>query len=450
MTTLETAPLSENVEARIGGGAAAARWRWLLTWTGRMAEFALVQSLVQLLTAIAGLIVLRTLAKEQYALYAIANTMQTTAGMLAELGIGMGVKSIGGRVWQERARFSQLLVTAIKLRHTFAAASLTACLPVAAWMLFRNGAGGTLTALLCATIVAGTLPQLSKSVLIVALGLHGRYRKIQRANLGNAALRAGGSALLGLSYMNAWLACALAAVSEWITLFRVRQFSGEVADFQTSSHDGDRREILRLSTRVLPNTLFFCFQGQVTLLILSWFGNAGGIADVTALGRLSALLMVFSASVNQVLVPRFARCQDARRLPKLYFGLLASCTTVLVPVVVLGWLAPGPLLWLLGAKYAGLENECGWVVSTACVSQLAAMMYQLNTSRAWVRVGPFLFIPLTLTAQAVALMFLDVSQVHGVVLFAFVTSIVPLVSLVADMAIGMRRFVQEAGLGGGL
>ena len=57
---------------------------------------------MQLIAGVAGILVVRTMAKEQYALYAITNQMQTACNLLADLGIGIGVRSIGGRVWQDR------------------------------------------------------------------------------------------------------------------------------------------------------------------------------------------------------------------------------------------------------------------------------------------------------------------------------------------------------------
>ena len=59
-------------------------------WGATLAEFAFVQGLVQILTAVAGLLIVRTMAKHDYALYAIANSMLVTGNQLADLGIGIG------------------------------------------------------------------------------------------------------------------------------------------------------------------------------------------------------------------------------------------------------------------------------------------------------------------------------------------------------------------------
>src|ERR1044071_4278477 len=108
-------------------------------WTVAIAEFGAVQIIVQALLAVSGLLIVRSVSKEQYALFTIANSMQATCNILADVGIGVGLRSIGGRICDDRCRFGQLLNTAFDLRRMFAVAAFAVSLPVAAWMLRRNG-----------------------------------------------------------------------------------------------------------------------------------------------------------------------------------------------------------------------------------------------------------------------------------------------------------------------
>ena len=160
---------------------------------------------------------------------------------------------------------------------------------------------------------------------------------------------------------------------------------------------------------------------------------------MTALGRLSALLTVFSVAFGSVLVPRFARCQDATRLPRLYLGLTGAMVLSVVPIALAGWLTPEPLLWLLGTRYSDLQSECGWAVSSACITQIAMAMYQLNRAKSWIRIGALWHAPLTIVIQVVALTILDVSHLHGVIVFGFLTSLTPLPTGVADACLGLRE-----------
>jgi len=95
-------------------------------------------------------------------------------------GIGIGVRSIGGRVWQDRERFGQLLNTTISLRRMFAAVSLLVTLPIAAWMLWHNGADLLLTLALLGTIVLTIIPMLASTAWGTSAQLHGEYRRMQK------------------------------------------------------------------------------------------------------------------------------------------------------------------------------------------------------------------------------------------------------------------------------
>jgi O-antigen/teichoic acid export membrane protein len=443
-STLETDPQPMfALESETRTNAWAVRRRWILKWTGRVAEFGFVQIWVQVLGAVAGILIVRSLAKEQYALYAITNQMQSACNLLADLGIGIGVRSIGGRVWQDRRRFGELVTTALDMRRWFAVFSLAGCLPVAAWMLAANGATWSTVTVMCGILVASVLPLLSSSVYLVVPQLHGEYRRIQKLDLGNAALRLALVSGLAATRLNAALAAAVGSVVNWVQEAWLRRWSSERLDFTAQSNAEDRRELTSLSARAFPNTLFFCFQGQVTLLILTLVGNSTGIADVTALGRLALLLTIFTVTFTHVLVPRFTRCQDSRQLGRLYVWLVGATGLTLAPVVIAGWLFPRPLLWVLGEKYAALEGPCGWFVTFACVQQMGTVLWLLNSSRAWIWLGSVLWIPLTLAVQAALPFVLDLRQLTDIVKFQLISAAVPLPLLAGDAWMGIRRQPQS-------
>ena len=165
------------------------RWAKFRKWALRVTEFGFFQGFVQILTAVSGLLILRTLSKQDYALFAVTNGMQTACDLLANVGISMGLASIGGRVYQDPHRFGQLLNTARGLRHKFALVAFPCCLPVAAWMLLRNGAAPWVAIALCLTIVLTVIPVLESSIWQTSPLMHGEYRRIQKLDLGNAGLR---------------------------------------------------------------------------------------------------------------------------------------------------------------------------------------------------------------------------------------------------------------------
>ncbi|HLW36311.1 MAG TPA: hypothetical protein VKS98_11695, partial [Chthoniobacterales bacterium] len=77
----------------------------------RIGNYALVQAVVQILAFTAGILLVRWLPQREYAYFTIANAMQATLNLLADIGISVGLISIGGRVWHDRHRFGELIKT---------------------------------------------------------------------------------------------------------------------------------------------------------------------------------------------------------------------------------------------------------------------------------------------------------------------------------------------------
>jgi len=415
-----------------------ARGRHVAGWAAKVIKFGFLQGFVQLLLALAGLIIVRYLPKSEYALFAIANSIQVACTQLADLGVGIGVRSIGGRVYQDRWRLGQLVRTALGLRRQFALIAAAVCLPLMIWLLLRNGASPEATVGLSLAVAASVVPLLGTTVWSVCLLLHGRYRSVQRLDLSNALLRVILVAGLALSRINAVLAALVGTVTYIVQAIFVRRWAHDVADPAAPPNPDDRRELVRLSLKSLPNTVFFCLQGQITLFILTLTGNPTGIADLTALGRLALLFAVFSVMFANVLAPRFARCQDPARLRGLYLTLVGGTMLTLLPVVIAAAWFPGPFLWLLGDKYSGLRAECGWVVAAGCLTQLLAVLWGLNSSKAWISVQAVGYIPTIIAAQVITAACLDLRQFHNVVLFTVITAAAPIPVMIADAIVGLN------------
>jgi len=419
------------------------RWSRIKQWMLRLAEFGLVQGLVQVLTALTGLLIIRALAKPDYALFAITNTMQGTINMLADLGISIGVRSIGGRVCDDPQRFGQLLNAALTLRRWFATASLGVIIPIAAWMLRHNGASWQLTLGLCAAIVVSVIPQLASSVWSVSLQLHAQYRRIQKIDIANALIRLVSVGTLRLCCLNSFTAALTSLVGNWCQMFWLKKYAICHADISAPPNEGDKVELKKLSAKMLPNGIFYCLQSQITIWLITFFGNANHVAEVGALGRISVLFTIFYSTMNSIVLPRFSRCQEPRLLLRRYFQILAGCVGVSVCLIVIAAVFSKQFLWLLGPSYAHLRPELLVMVLVTVTGFIAGAMWAINSSRAWVR-GAQLYVPATIATQIIVLLLLNVSTVRGALWFGF-WSLLPSIILNAFMTWdGFRKLRMAA------
>lgn len=424
----------------------------LARWGGRILEFGAVQGAVQLLNAVSGLLIVRTLSKPDYVLFTVANAMQVTCNQLADLGVGIGLRSLGAARAGNRSEWGQLLNTALDLRRYFATAAIVLCLPIMWWLLAKNDANWSVILGLCGAMLLGLFPLVEFPAWLTCLLLHEEFRRVQWAELSVALLRVTVIAIAASFYLRPILAVLVGAAGLWLQVSLLRRWAMPKIDLQAAPSEEDRKILWKLSLKALPNSLFYCFQGQATILILTLVGNKTGLADVTALGRIAVLFSVMSTAFGQIAAPRFAKVVDDHRRRRVYVMLIGSVFAVLACALLFVKFFPSAFLWLLGSKYHGLQEECFLLMVGTCASQLAGGLWILNSSKAWIDIYSWSLIPTVLIAQAAAAWYLDLHNLHHVLYFSIITAVAPLPSLIIDGYNGLKvgtRFNKnlESGLG---
>src|SRR6202043_3247515 len=299
-------------------------------------NFALVQAIVQIIGFMSGILIVRTLEQRDYAYFTIANTMQGTINLLADVGISVGLVSIGGRIWQDRHRFGELINTALSLRKKLGALVVVAVTPIMYFMLVKNGASISYTALLMVVVLIGLGFQLSIGVLGVVPRLRADIGRIQMIDITAAVARL--LALVGLLFvfLNAGIAVAVASAVSFLQYAMLRNYAAGVIDLDAPENAEDRHSIVRLIKHLAANSVFYCFQGQITVFLISFFArHAASVAEVGALGRLAMIFTVLMNMLTNIFVPAFARCQDKRKLQYLYLGI-AGVVIIFSAIVLAG------------------------------------------------------------------------------------------------------------------
>jgi O-antigen/teichoic acid export membrane protein len=396
---------------------------WLALERARIVgNFALVQGLVQLIGFASGILIIRTLAQREYAYFTIANTMQGTISVLADIGISVGLISIGGRVWQDRHRLGQLVNTALALRKYLGAIVILVTAPVLWFLLSRNGAPALYTFILVLLVAATVSAQLSNDVLSVVPRLRSDIVRIQKIDFVAAVVRLLALGVLMYIYLNAGAAIAIATAVYLLQFAMLRAYAKTVIDVGAPENDEDRKAMLNFVRKLAGNAIFFCLQAQIAIFLISLFGQrASSVAEVGALGRLAMIFALLGNLLTNVFVPAFARAQTPRRLRWLYAGIVGGVTTFGLAVLLGAKLFPNGFLLVLGGKYAHLHTELALMIASAVLSSITATLWALNAARAWVA-GSWLYIPLTVVTQIALIPFIDFTSVTGVLTFNLVSA----------------------------
>lgn len=408
-------------------------------------NFALVQAAVQVIGFLSGILLIRHLDQRQYAYFTIANTMQGTLNVLADIGISVGLVSIGGRVWQDRNRFGQLIRTASNLRRKLGAIAALAVTPILFLMLVKNGAPIPFTLVLIALVLVGLAIQLALGVLSAVPRLLSDIRRIQTIDLVGAVARLLALGALMFMFLDSGVAVAVGSATLFLQYWMLRRYAARAIDLDAPENEEDRAAMQRFIRKLAANAIFFCFQGQITVFLISFFGrDVSSVAEVGALGRLAMVFTVLTNLLTNVFGPAFARCHDPRRLRWQYAAIVGGVTAFSIALISAALLFPGAFLYVLGGKYAHLDRELVLMVSGAVIGALTGTFWTLNASKAWIA-GSWLYIPLTLTAQVALIPITDFSSVRSVLIFNLLSAIP---NLLLNLALSFRGFatlrVKEA------
>ncbi|MFN2477056.1 MAG: lipopolysaccharide biosynthesis protein [Chthoniobacterales bacterium] len=418
--------------------------RRALTRARVVGSFAAVQGIVQLISFLSGILIVRHLEQREYAYFTIANTMQGTLNILADIGISVGLVSIGGKVWQDPHRFGQLVNTALALRRKLGLVAVVVVTPVLYSMLVRNGASVPYTLTLVALILGGLLVQLSLGVLSVVPRLRSDVGKIQVIDFTGAVARLIALLAVIFVFLNAGVAVALGSAMLLLQYWLLRRYVTRVIDLQAPENAEDRVAMRGYIRSLAANAVFYCFQGQITVFLISFFGDrASSVAEVGALGRLAMIFAVLANLLTNVFAPAFARCHDPHRL-RLQFGTIVGAVAAFsLAVVAIAAFFPDQFLFVLGAKYAHLQRELVLMVAGAVIGALTGTFWTLNASKAWIA-GSWLYIPTTIATQLSLIPFTDFSSVRSVLIFNLISALPNLLLNIVLSLRGFRSFEKAA------
>ncbi|MFN2508785.1 MAG: polysaccharide biosynthesis protein, partial [Chthoniobacterales bacterium] len=359
----------------------------------------------------------------EYAYFTIANTMQGTINVLADIGISIGLVSIGGRVWQDRSRFGQLISTALGLRRKLGAIAVLIVTPILCFMLVKNGASIFYAVFLIGIILFGLAIQLTVGVLSVVPRLHSEIQRIQAIDLAGSVARLVLLAALLFIFLNAGVAVAAGCAALLLQYWMLRRYVARVVDLDAPENNEDRHAMRGFIRNQAANAVFYCLQGQITVFLIGFFATrASSVAEVGALGRLAMIFAVLSNLLTNVFAPAFARCQSPRKLRWQYTGIVGAVAAFSLAVICAAAFFPQAFLFVLGSKYAHLERELVLMVAGAVVNALTGTFWALNASKAWIG-GSWLYIPLTLATQAALIPFIDFTSVHSVLIFNLISAV---------------------------
>lgn len=391
-------------------------WVKLISITG------VAQVIVQAVGFLSGILVIRLLPVNEYALYTIANAMLGTMTVLSDGGISTGVMARGGKVWQDRHKLGVVMATGLELRRKFALFSLIVSIPVLGYLLLAHGATWTTILLISVSLIPAFYAALSDNLLQIPVKLHQAIKPLQKNQV---QVSIGRLILTGLTlFAFPWTFVALIATGIpriWGNR-RLRKMANGFAEKNAVVDAEERKEILQIVRRVLPGSIYYAVSGQITIWLITLFGHTSSIAQIGALSRFTMIFAILTPVIQLLIIPRFSRMKKNKKSIVSKFIQtqvlsLVICIVVLLMVAVLN----EPFLWILGANYKGLTKELFFIMISGAISFISITTNGLLSARGII-VPPVIFLTSVISIQIITLFLVPLNTVIGVTLYAIITT----------------------------
>lgn len=396
----------------------------LRTWAVRLAKFFAGQGALQALNVLTGFLILRCLSVEDYALFGVVIGFQATLAMVVDLGFGGCIPALTGSRVDQPAIIGGYIAAARAWRRVTFCTVIPPAAVAFAFVGARQDWSWPIQAVLFGSIAATLFLEGRLAWYGAALTMQQRLGRFYRTALESSALRLLGA---GVLYALGWLgAVALAFLSVLCTAWSGMRYQAQAADIVREPAQSDpemRREMVRYLTPLIPSIIFTALQGQILVLLISFFGRTQNIAEVAALGRVGQLFVLLNAFNSVIIGPFFARL-PRELLERRYLQVVLGAALFASGLVVLTHWLPEPLLWLLGPKYAHLRNELFWTMLAASTSYLAGVIWTIHSARKWIFWwGGFVYIATLTVVQVLFVVFVPLNTTRNVLIFGVTTGL---------------------------
>jgi O-antigen/teichoic acid export membrane protein len=400
-------------------------------WAGLITSFLAGQGTVQLINLITGFFLLRWMSIESYAQFSIAFGFQSTLQWMVELGATHSIIALTGDRGKDKEIVGRYIRSAIYFRKRLFLAAVPLAIIAFPLVTSKHHWDWRIQLLLFISIVSALFFQGFASYYSAPFLINQRIKQYYQPQIFTSIARLAVCFLLRFaslltSWASAWTNSAVIAVNGWL----YRRKASDLVSVPKQADPKCNREMVNYILPALPWLIFSAFQGQISLLLITIFGQTRNIAEIAALGRLGQLFLVLGAFNSIVIAPyiaKVARPQLARR----YFQILSGAFTISIFLTAISFIFPEPLLWILGDKYQNLRVEIGWAVAMSCVGYVNTVMMTMHSARKWIYWWwGSLNIITSIIIQIICIFLFDLSSTLNVLYFSLVATLATFAMLI--------------------
>jgi len=408
-------------------------------WAGIITNFACAQGFAQFAGMVSGLIFVRWMPVNEYALYAIGMTALTLVTVGSDLGLNGALSYFWRQGVAQHRQIDSKIVAVRKLRSLLFLPSLVLGIGVLLLSnVTRSAPVWVIVPIISLVGVAGWL-QVRNGVGLALLRLEGRQSENYYCEIaGNIMRLIGAACMIVFGLTKAWFGIMIGLVGTATVFLALGIFRRDERPPREPAvvlpQDWD--EIRSYMLPVLPSIAVSTLQGPLVLWFTAQRVGISAVAEVYALSRLAAILALAGTFVYIVLIPRLSRISDERRFVRTLVFYFAGLSCLAILAVIFVAFVPQAPLWLIGSQYAHLEREILLAVCAVAVATMTSLIVLSNRLRGWVALDPF-FSPIQLTLMVALCAMWDFSSTLNVVVLNLTLALCAFSCAAATFCIGI-------------
>jgi O-antigen/teichoic acid export membrane protein len=342
------------------------------------------QGILQFLNILNGFFLLRWLSYKEQALFSIAFGIQTAIAILADMGFANSIISLTGKDIDDKKKVGAYIKSALFFSERLFIVITLFFLCFVPFQFAKQDIGLFETVVLVLPVMLSVCILVPNGFFQAPLLMHKQSSRLYLPQIAMALARLLVTYIAFRSgFVNAVLIVWLILISFIVQFWFTRKYSRPYIELPAQVDKNIRNELWKFIAPYAPVLIFYAFQGQINIFIISFFGKTQNIAEMGALSRLNQFYVFVLAVHAAVVVPFIARAGE-ETVYKKYSRVILMYFLFVIAAAAGTYFFPGPFLWILGSKYDHLRIEVAWMMLAGALSFLGAAFMSLNYSRKWV------------------------------------------------------------------
>lgn len=414
------------------------RKKSLITRGKQIGSVLFFQGLAFIITFGTNILIIRELSKSDYAIFIICFQMLGMVNLLTDSGITPAFRRLSGKFWKTKQFFSPIVQSLLKIRGELMLGVIPFSLLVAATLFYRQQNGFSWNIGLWILLLGAVIYfEVQRAMYMEILRSQLQIKKVQLSenilNLGRFVL-----GLTALLFKRIEILLVAYIAASFIAAAYAKAQASKFFDSNDAPKKSYMKVMISKYKQLLPNSIFYMLQSQISLFLLTFFHKSTGVADYGALGRITVIFNMLSSVILNVFATNFGRSQNLKALRQSYLKIMTMVLGLTIVLFTAIYLFRTPIVSILGKKYVGLESLLVQLTFNSCISFILTAVGMLNNAKAWVHYNAKYVIPVAILAMVFGVLVLDFSNIQNIILFSILPVAFTGLLKIADSLRGLK------------